>query len=609
MKIIRTMKDLLDNLEGLGYSTSTINQIRPRIKESPRFYKNAPLERIPADLAAFEELWGRGRIGAIAAGFDSREHFTEWRKRVRGALSRAAGPTPRAAVLPAWTTLADYIAAIGGVGRPIGPHRASGILALAASASPDLVGPGELTPEWITPAASKLKGKQRRTFKGGITTMNDLIAIRADHPEIDHLLPRLPLPQPDRGKGVASPWRRGHCTASSLLWTEFDAFVSAKRGTDGLGRAIAPEKSDFSTRTAETYECALNLATAMLERCGYLSASMTPRLADICNPEAIARAANVWHGRAIDGEVRADSTTRKMMVARLSHIAEFQVGLSKKEKKNLATLKKQVRKTSPRSDAMSPPRLKWIKAFAKSPAQQLAVHTQPEKLVAEADRIFARWEELKRSKRHKLRMRALSLGIAAVQSAILFRGSAVRASNLRGLPFRGDDAQLILAEDSDDVEISIPAALVKNRVAVEADFDPDARAIIDWYLREVRPRLIDDHPYGCKLVDSDFLFPSMGHDRAMEETTFAGHYSIGAEAVGLDMTLHQARQVTGFFILSVDPSAIGLVAAVLCNSIEVAEAHYAWMDGVKASQEGRKLLRQARTDARKNRKGTYAAAA
>ena len=602
---IRTMKDLLENLENLGYSRSTIQQIRPRIRQCSKFYNNAPLDRIPADLEDFERRWGRGRIGAIAAGFKSHDHFVEWRKRVRGALGKAAGPKAPVAVLPDWTALADYTVAIGGVGQPIGPHRESGVLAVAEIASVDLIGPQDIPPEWVTPAASKLSGKRRRTFKGGITTLNDLIAIRADHPEIDHLLPRLPLPQPDRGKSVPSPWRRGHRPQASALWVDFDEFVLAKRGTDGLGRPIPAEKSGFGTRTEETYENALNLATAMLERGGDLEASMTPSLADVCNPKAIARAANLWHARVIDGEVRADSTTRKNMVARLSHIAAFHVGLNKKQKKELAKIKKQVRKTSPRSDAMSPPRLKWIKAFSKCPAQQRAVHEQPEKLVADANHIIARWDELKRRKRHKERMRALSLGIAAVQSAILFRGSSVRASNLRGLLFRGDDAQLIMAEDSDDVEISIPAHLVKNRVVIEAEFDPDARPIIEWYLKEIRPRLISDHPYGCKLVDSDFLFPSMRGDRPMEETTFAGHYAMGAEAVGLDMTLHQARQVTGYFILSVDPSALGLVAAVLCNSIEVAEAHYAWMDGVKANSEARKLLREARMRARKTREGSY----
>ncbi len=606
MTIIRTMQDLHDNIDGLGYKPSVVNQIRPRIADCARVYK-APLNKIPADLADFEERWGRGRVAAIAAGFQSHERFVEWRKRVRAALGRAAGPKARAAVLPEWTTMAEYVAAIGGVGRPIGPHRHYGVIAVGEIASEGGLSPFDLTADWVTPAAAKLKGPQRRTFKGGITTLNDLVAVRANHPEIAHLLPLELLPQPERAKAPPSPWRRGHRPQAARLWNEFDEFVSAKRGTDDLGRPVPAEKSDFSTRTEETYANALNLATAMLEFGGDLDASMTPGLADICTPEAIARAANLWRTREIDGAVRADGTTRRNMVARLSHIATFHVGLSKKQKKALAKVKKQVRKSSPKSDAMSPPRLAWIKAFAKSPAQQRAVHAMPEKLMAEAKKILVRWDELKRRKRHKERMRALSLGIAAVQSAILFRGSALRATNLRELTHDCEDAQLIYSRETGDVEISIPAVFVKNNVHIEGEFDPDAWPIIEWYLDEIRPLLIRDHPYGCKLVDSDFLFPSSRADQPMEETTFAKHYACGVEAVGLDMTLHQARQVTGYFILSIDPSAMALVAAVLANSIEVAEAHYAWMDGVKAGREARKLLQLARAEARRHRAGTHAA--
>ncbi len=337
-----------------------------------------------------------------------------------------------------------------------------------------------MTAEWVTPAAAPLKGRARRTFKGGLRTMNDLIAIRSAHPEIDDLLPAEPLPQPDRAKSPPSPWRRGHRPQAARLWREFDAFVLAKRGTDALGRPIPAEKSNFSERSAETYENALNLATGGLERAGDLDAEMMPGLADICNPDTIARAANLWQTRALDGQVRADATTRRNMVARLSHIAEYQIGLTKKQTKALRTVRKQVQKTSPKSDAMSPPRLAWIKAFARCPAQQRAAHFMPEQLVAEADRTLSRWNELERRKRHKERMRALSLGIAAVQSAILFRGSAVRAGNLRGLTHEGDDAHLFLDPEGHDVRLSIPAVLVKNRVDIEADFDPDARPIIEW---------------------------------------------------------------------------------------------------------------------------------
>ncbi|KKL59961.1 hypothetical protein LCGC14_2210080, partial [marine sediment metagenome] len=438
---------------------------------------------------------------------------------------------------------------------------------------------------------------------------NDLIDLRANRSRLVEYLPAEKLPQPDRAVRPASQWRRGYLPQANHLWEDFDSFVLKKRGYDAFGVPILAEESSFSTRSEDTYANALNLATGLLDRVGEIDHSKSPRLADICNPETIARAANLWQTRALKGEVRANATTRKNMVARLSHIAEFHVGLSKKQRKLLTKIKTQVRKTSPKSNAMSPPRLAWIKAFDKSPAQQRAVHAMPETLQREADAILVNWPNLKKKKRHKERMRALSLGIAAVQSAILFRGSAVRATNLRCVPFRGSGIQLNMEAESGDIELSIPAALVKNRVDIDAEFDPDARPIIEWYLSEIRPRLIEDHPYGCKLVDSDFLFPSMHADRPMEETTFASHYAVGVEAAGLSMTLHQARQITGYLILSADPSAIGLVAAVLNNSIEVCEAHYAWMDGVKAGREARRLLQQARAQSKQHRVGTQTRAA
>ena len=145
--------------------------------------------------------------------------------------------------------------------------------------------------------------------------------------------------------------------------------------------------------------------------------------------------------------------------------------------KKLKKVRDKVRKAAKNWDKMSAPRLAWIKAFARSPAQKRAVHSMPESLMRRAKTILDQWDELKRAKKHKQRMRALKLGVAAVQSAILFRGSAVRAGNLRGLTFRGEDAQLFLCPDSADVDISIPAHLVKTGVEIEAEAEADARPV------------------------------------------------------------------------------------------------------------------------------------
>jgi hypothetical protein len=202
-------------------------------------------------------------------------------------------------------------------------------------------------------------------------------------------------------------------------------------------------------------------------------------------------------------------------------------------------------------------------------------------------------------------MRALSLGMAAVVAAVLFRGSPVRARNVRGLTFRGDGCQLFLHPAEGEARLSIPGELVKNGEPIAADLDADAGPVVEWYLEQVRPKLVGDHPYRARLVDSDFLFPSTRADRPLEETAFARHYALGVEAVGLDMTLHQARGITGWLILSEDPSALGLVAELLGDEIATVEAHYAWLDGVKAVREGRALLAEQRRRARGHRKGTF----
>jgi hypothetical protein len=600
---IRNMQDLYDDLDGLGYSPSVVNQIRPRIRDCAKIY-NRPLCQIDADYDAFVDRWGTGRVAALAKGFKSHDHFVEWRKRVRGALSRVqVKPKVESRVLPEWQAILDVVKEHSGPGKALGPHRAHGVRVLAETASAEGRRPEQLDGAAITRIAAPLKTKRRRTFKSGIGTVNDLF----DHPAlIAPLRPSFPdalLPQPDRVKSVPSTRRRGGSNAAPEFWSDFDAFVARKRGRDGVGRPIPAQESDFKPRTAQTYENALTNATGVLERAGVLLPGDTLTLRDLCSLETITRVADLWQVRMLDGEVDRDAPTLHLTVERLSHIAVYSKFLRKKDRKKLQKLRDKVRKKAKRRSHMSASREVWIKAFSRSTPQQLAVHGMPEKLMRDAQKILDDWKHLKKKKRHKIRMRALHLGIAAVQSAILFRGSALRASNLRGLPFRGDDAQLFFGQDDRDVHISIPAALVKNGVEIEAEFDDDARPIIDWYLREIRPRLVNDHPYGHHLADGDWLFPSTCMDKPMEETTFADHYRVGVEAVGLDMTLHQARHITAYFILDEDPSALALAAAVLGDDVSTVEAHYAWMDGVKAVIEGRKLLQQSRKNARKHSRG------
>lgn len=601
---IRTMQDLLESLDRLGYSKATADRIRPRIRDCARVY-NQPLNRIPADLGAFEARWGRGRVGAIAAGFKSHDHFVEWRRRVRAALARAAGaPSGTAELTPDWARLVELVEQNSGPGRRYGPHRAKGLAALGRRASAGGRAPAALDAASVEAVFDGVSGRERRTLRRGLDTLAALIADRRALGDIDALLPPAPPRRPGRGKAAPSRWRRGGPESTDRLWAEFDAFVARKRGRDAFGRPLPPEDSGFGATTARNYERSVAQAASLLERAGRLRPGDAPGLSEICSPAAIAAVIEQWQTRILEDELRSDASSLYRVVERLAHVAEFGGTLNKRELKRLREIREQVRRASPHRGRMSAPRLDWIQQFARSPAQQRAVHDLPETLMRRARPILADWELLRSQRRRKLRMHALSLGIAAVQAAILHRGSPVRAGNLNALRFRGSEAQLLFDGEASRLRISIPGRLVKNGVEVEAEADPDARPVLDWYLAEIRPRLIADHPFGHNLADSDYLFPSTRPDRPLDDTVFAGHFRTGAQAAGLDMTLHQARHVTAYLVLAEDPSALPLAAAILGTNARTVEAHYAWIDGVRAAAEGRRLLREARSRARRHCRGS-----
>lgn len=604
---VRTMRDMLDRLDALGYSPATARQIRPEIRRCARIY-NAPLERISADPAGFDLRWGMGRTGAIAAGFASREQFLTWRKRVRAALARAAGRASpaRGALLPDWAALLDFVRQGAGRGLPRNLDLSIGVLARHASAAG--LTPGALQADWLAAACAGLKGRERRSFRCAIRSVNMLVARR--QPGLAALLPAAPLAAPAPALAQSSPWRRGaHAPESRRLWEEFDEFVRRKRGVDALGRPIPPEAAGFGAAARKSYENALNAALNELTRIGRLRPGDAPSLRDVCCIEGIRATVESWDERRLSGAVSKEAPTLHIMVCRLGHIAAT-MGAKKAERKAIAELRARVKASCPSVGRMSLGRERWIRDFAANPAMQRALHALPETLMRRADEVLRDWDRRRAGAQGHMsrRMEALKLGVAACAMAILFRGSPVRARNLRTLKHRGDGAHLLRDASTQVLRLAIPAEEVKNRVGIAADCDADAAPVIDWYLREVRPRLIADHPFGHHAADSDYLFPSTAQDRALEETTFAGHCRFGTTAGGLDMTLHQARHVCAYLILDTDPNAWAQAAAVLGDTIPTVRAYYAWMDARRAGEAGRAALRQARTMARKHRRGRHDAA-
>ncbi|WP_293869060.1 hypothetical protein [uncultured Alsobacter sp.] len=602
MTPIRSMHDLLEALPTLGYSKGTANQIRPQIKRCARVY-NTDLARIPADPAAFEEKWGRGRVSALSLGFSGEAEFIEWRKRVRAALNRATmpEPAPRRELLPAWVDLLALAKANGGVNRPLPPHLDLSLGLVARLASPAGIAPQGVTDDWAATAIGTLTGKDRRTFRRGLFAIATLLAHHDDVPGLAALLPRHAPALPPAAQVPTSRLRRG-APAAGRLWAEFDAFVAAKRGGQGLQLLRLPDETSFSERTARGYEHTLTAALGLLDRADALPPQAELGLDLFADPTVLETVESVWLARQASGEVGRKTSTLHHMICRLVHVAEW-TGVSDATRAALHEIRSRVQEATPSYASMSPSRLEWIKRFAKSPAQQRAVHDLPERLRRDADELAANWPKLAQRER----MRALTLGIAALQAGLLFRCVPLRAANLAGLRFRGESPHLDLREGQ--LRITIPGEEVKNRKSIEAEADSDLCNLLLWYLRVVRTRLIDEHPYRRHLADSDYLFPSESRDAPLEETSFAAHFRAGCRHVGLDMTLHQARHVCAYLILSVDPSAWAEAAAVLGDSIDTVRKYYAWLDQAKIQKQGQDLLAAARRSAKRHQPAKGAALA
>jgi hypothetical protein len=619
----RTMADVVDIIDGLGFAPGTVRNIRPELKKTAKVY-SAPLARIPADLGAFDRRWGTGRVRTLPTGFSSINEFVKWRKRVRQALARALGAAPatKPKLLPEWSRLIDFCAENGGVGKRLGPKMdiTLGILGEHASAAGRT--PRDLDPAWLAATAATLTGKQRRTFRRGPDVLSTLVDMAAKLPEIVDILPDAPIAKPAPALNACPLRRAANAPETRGLWAEFDAWVLRRRGRDPHGRPISTEDAKFGEKTVKSYEHNLNTALSMLLADGAIRRGAPIALRDVCNADAIEKAARIWNKRQIKGVVRMDAPTLHTMVCRLGHLAEAH-GAGAAELARIATIRERVKEACGRVGKMSARRETWIKTFAKDSARQRALHALPETLMRRADAILARWDELKRKGKkgsNKQRMEALSLGVAACAFAILHRGSPVRAANLRSLRHEGDQAHLLRNGETGVLRLAIPALEVKNRHEIDTECDDDAWPVIAWYLEKIRPKLVavetktapgktrvvTEHPYGVKLVDSDHLFPSTRPDAAMEETTFAAHCRTGALAAGLDMDLHTARHVTAFLILDANPNAWAEAAAVVGVSVNTLKKHYAWLDDMKACAEGRSILKEQRAASRRHRKGSYA---
>ncbi|UWR34966.1 hypothetical protein K3759_07710 [Sulfitobacter sp. W027] len=600
---IITMRQVEEALPDLGYAASFEKNLRASIRKCEKVYKT-DLGRIPADLAAFDRKWGRGRVRHVPKPFQTANQFRTWRKNSRMVIARVTSAPKPVAMSSEWATLLSYVEENQGKGQLLGPnsHLTFGVLARVASqaATP----PNEITGVWVGQRICHLNSAQRKSFLRGLGRLNALIAHRTCLPELQQLLPIQEIDKPAPMRPQPNKWRRkAKRPGAALIWQDFDEIIALKRDGDDAPLKGAPVQ--FSANSAKAYEESLNwllnglAATDLLEE--------DADLAEVITYANLVAATNHWVTARQERGQKTNSSTLHNHVTRLVHLAVNYLEPSSREVERLAKLRKKPSIRTASVGKMSKARETWIEDFDRDVAKQERAHRLPEQLQHRAERT------LSKSRAGKVRpgemMEALRAGVAALAAAMLFRASPLRATNLRTLRMRGEGAEFEVRDLGQDnrlreLRLSIPGEQVKNGAFIDEIADDDLAPIVVWYLKEIRPRLVSEHPFNKPYTDSDYLFPSTS-DRPMERSNFSQMFRRACIEVNFDMTMHQARHVTAYWILSMDPNAWDEAAALLGDDELTVRKYYGWMNKRRASKAGREKLQQARKEIHKHRKGEY----
>ncbi|MEJ0096247.1 MAG: site-specific integrase [Methylocella sp.] len=195
----------------------------------------------------------------------------------------------------------------------------------------------------------------------------------------------------------------------------------------------------------------------------------------------------------------------------------------------------------------------------------------PERLLSEAKTTLA----------HAPHRASLSAQVAIGIAILTF--APVRISNLVGIRIGGH----LTKPDGPhgNYLLSIPSDEVKNKVALEFPFDAVVTKLIDVYIHEFRPHLVD-------ATDNDQLFPGV-RDTMRAVNSFGVRIARTVEEnIGIRITCHQFRHATAATILRNDPGNYEFVRRVLGHkNIKTTQEFYIGLETLAANRHYGEILR------------------
>lgn len=233
--------------------------------------------------------------------------------------------------------------------------------------------------------------------------------------------------------------------------------------------------------------------------------------------------------------------------------------------------------------AMSRARRNWCEKFLNDPLKQAAFLSLPNALYREARKAMAAYDA---GSAHD-RASAIALGVAACAAAI-WTSLPLRISTLLRLTFGGAKADVQVQDRRTGLVLTIPPDIVKNGythpyLTLTAKRGGDPREIVEWFTREVRPRLLQDH-VAAHLRRPTLLFGGVSYSRL---SSIWRNVSLGA---GVPMTPHQVRHALATLMANEPGADYSIIAALLGDTEATIRRNYVFVDQARHHREGQMLL-------------------
>ncbi|MGO9134386.1 MAG: site-specific integrase [Methylovirgula sp.] len=226
-----------------------------------------------------------------------------------------------------------------------------------------------------------------------------------------------------------------------------------------------------------------------------------------------------------------------------------------------------------RPDGMTDKNLTAIRTFMQSDAWR-ALHQLPHVLLAEA-------KEASYSSPIKAAVRAqMAVAIGILNFAPIRRG------NLGTI--RIGENLIRTGGPQTPYRLNFPNYDVKNRVKIDFPLDAELTALIDDYLFNYRPALVDR-------ADNPWLFPGAGESHKLLTTLSDQITSFIEKSIGLRLTVHQFRHLSAAIILKHQPGNYELVRLLLGHrTVQITIRNYIGLESTHAGEVYGDLVRNLR---------------